>query len=109
MRQLGAAIADTLDENIGRLERARRIKRKEEVENEYQKHIAPKLIHGMQGRILQMWKSFERLLFNMSKADKNAHSMKDFWVMSIYDLLRYKELLVEHLDSRNAVTDEDKD
>jgi len=108
MRQLGAVIADTLDPDIGRLERARRTKRKEEVENEYYKHTAPKLIHGMQGRIVEMWKSFERLLFNMSKADKGNHIMKDFWGMSIYELLTYKQLLTEHLQARNGMVD-DKD
>lgn len=39
-----------------------------------------------------MYKSFEELIFKMSRADGNM-TPKDFKDMSVYDFYRYKELL----------------
>lgn len=100
VRKLGLAIADTLEEDISRLERARRIKFREQCEIEYSDFIEPKMIAGVNGEIIKMWNSFERLLFNISKADGKV-TMQDLWSMSIYELLRYKQLLFEHLSKSN--------
>jgi len=96
---LGLATADTLDIKLNRLQRAKKIVRKEEAEEEFKKLSAPQLVSGKNGRIQNMWKSLEKLLHDMSKHDSKL-SMGDFWKMNVYEFYRYKQLMLEDIKNK---------
>ena len=95
-----------LDEDLkSRVEIARRTIEKENAEKKLIDFLSSRPIAGVNGKIIRMWHNFEELLFIMSKADKGTHTIKDFWNMNVYDFLRYKQLLTEHV--RPKEVDED--
>lgn len=107
LKKVGLALADKASHKGGRIEYAKKIIRLEQAEAEYSKLTAVKLVNGINGRIATMWKGLESLLFAMSQADKK-YTMDDYWNMSVYQFMRYKQLLIDYRKkTAKAGADED--
>ena len=98
------ALADKASYTGGRIGLAKKVITLDKAEGELRELTAVKLVNGINGRIAQMWKSLEQLLFTMSQSDKK-YTMDDYWQMNVYKFMRYKQLLIEYTKRTNKTKD----
>tara|TARA_R110000803_G_scaffold128612_1_gene196061 strand:+ start:658 stop:951 length:294 start_codon:yes stop_codon:yes gene_type:complete len=90
---LGLRIIELTNEN-NRLKRAKLNVEIKSLEDKLSAHLMPKTVTN---QILDMYKDFDTLIFNM--ADGQPDKVRELKLMSIFDFYRHKELLIEK--SRN--------
>ena len=90
---MGLRIIELTNEN-NRLKRAKLNVEIKSLEDKLSAHLMPKTVTN---QILDMYKDFDTLIFNM--ADGQPDKVRELKLMSIFDFYRHKELLIEK--SRN--------